>query len=125
MTSVRSKKQWITLAAGHFFMALGIVGAFLPIIPTVPFLLLAAFFYNKGHPQFHHKVMNLPKIGPILRDWEQHKIIRSEAKVGAIFMIMVLFAWPIYFARQNTPFMVMLILMSLALITFIALVKSK
>ncbi|MEK6625001.1 MAG: YbaN family protein [Bdellovibrionota bacterium] len=125
MASARSTKQWLTLAAGHFFVALGIIGTVLPIVPTVPFLLLAAYFYNKGHPHFHHKLMNLPKIGPLLVDWDQHKIIRTEAKAGAIFLIVMLFAWPLYFGRQNLGITITLIIIALTLITYIVTRKSK
>ncbi|OFZ17593.1 MAG: hypothetical protein A2X86_03800 [Bdellovibrionales bacterium GWA2_49_15] len=115
----------MTLAAGHFFAGLGVIGAFLPIIPTVPFLIVAAYFYNKGHPDFHHKLMTLPKIGPLLADWEQHKIIRKEAKWGAVGMVVMLFAWPIYFQHHNLGMMIALILIELALIIFIITRKSK
>jgi hypothetical protein len=51
-------KKILFLIAGHFFLALGLVGAILPILPTTPFLLLAVFFYSKSNSKLHSWLMN-------------------------------------------------------------------
>jgi len=50
---------------------LGIVGAFLPIIPTTPFLILSAYLFSKSSPKFHAWILNLPIAGDGIRDWQK------------------------------------------------------
>jgi len=50
-------KKSVYLILGHFFLILGIVGAFLPVLPTTPFLLLTAFCYSKSNTKLHAWIM--------------------------------------------------------------------
>ena len=61
--------------------SLGIIGAFLPVLPTTPFLLLAAFLFSKSSPRFHTWLLGLPVAGEGIRDWNQRKVIRPRAKI--------------------------------------------
>ncbi len=125
MNVPQPSKNWITLAAGHFFVLLGILGVILPVIPASPFLILAAYFYNKGHPHFHQRLMNFPKLGPVLRDWDERKVLRLPAKLGTSFTIALLCAWPLYFGRHHLSVMILIVAFALTLITYIMTRKSK
>ena len=74
----------IWLAGGLTAVGLGIVGAFLPIMPTVPFLLLAAFCFSRSHPEWEQRLLSHPQYGPSLRDWRERQAISRRAKVIAI-----------------------------------------
>lgn len=67
--------------------ALGVIGAFLPILPTTPFILLSAFLFSHSSPRFHRWLMNLPLAGSAVRDWQQHRVIRPRAKILCASMI--------------------------------------
>ncbi len=79
------KLLWFGFAWISF--ALGIIGAFLPIIPTTPFLILSAFLFSKSSPRFHAWLLNLPIAGRGIRDWQENRVIRPRAKVLCAVMI--------------------------------------
>lgn len=80
---------------GFCSLALGVIGAFLPVLPTTPFLLLAAWCFLKSSVKAHHWLYQQPVLGKSLRDWELHKAISRQTKVVAIAMIItsVIFLW--------------------------------
>ncbi|KWV90855.1 YbaN family protein [Erythrobacter sp. YT30] len=75
------------LAAGVFFTVLGAIGAILPIIPTVPFLLLAAFCFARSNPEWERKIVEHPTWGPQIRDWRERRAISRRAKIASIATI--------------------------------------
>lgn len=87
--------------AGHFFLGLGIIGAFLPVLPTTPFLLLAAYFYSRTNHELHKWLYNHHLFGPPLRDWEENKVIGLKAKIISTVMIALILFWRI--PRMETP----------------------
>lgn len=82
--------KWIYLCAGWSFIALGVVGIFLPVLPTTPFILLAAWCFSKGSERLHHWLLTHPRFGPMVRDWEESRVIRLRAKLLATAMIVPL-----------------------------------
>lgn len=72
------------LAGGLIFVGLAAVGAFLPIMPTVPFLLVAVFFFARSNPEWERRIMDHPHWGPQVRDWRERRAISRRAKVMAI-----------------------------------------
>jgi uncharacterized membrane protein YbaN (DUF454 family) len=88
-------KKIVLLTLGHFFLALGIVGAFLPVLPTTPFLLLAAYFYSKSSEKIHNWLMNHKYLGPSLKDWHERGVIGIKAKWVATIMLGLIISWRI------------------------------
>ncbi len=84
---------WIT--AGAIFTGLGIVGVFLPLLPTVPFLLLAAACFARGSERLHVWLMEHPRLGPPIADWHEHGAIRPAAKRAALIAIVLSFTIPL------------------------------
>lgn len=80
---------------GFVSLALGIIGAFLPVLPTTPFLLLSAWCFVKSSPKAHQWLYRQPGLGKSLRDWERNKSIAKSTKVVAISMIALslVFIW--------------------------------
>lgn len=71
-------------AGGLLFTGLGIIGAFLPLLPTVPFLLLALFCFARSNPAWAQRLLNHPRYGPPLRDWQTRRAIPRRAKIAAL-----------------------------------------
>ncbi|MCA8881168.1 MAG: YbaN family protein [Rhodobacteraceae bacterium] len=68
------------LAAGLLSVAIGVIGIFLPILPTVPFMILAAFCFSESSPRLHAWLLSHPVYGPHIRDWRERGAIRLGAK---------------------------------------------
>lgn len=86
-------KAVLFTALGWLFVALAALGAVLPVVPTTPFLLLAAWAFAKGSPRLARWLERHPHFGPVLRDWRAHRIIPLHAKVAALSMMAVSLAW--------------------------------
>lgn len=68
------------LALGWVSVALGVIGIALPIMPTVPFLILAAFAFAKSSPALEAKLLSHPVYGPHIRNWRDRRAITRRAK---------------------------------------------
>lgn len=71
-------------ACGLLSLALALVGIALPILPTVPFLLLAAFCFARSRPEWAQRLYDHPRYGPAMRDWRDRRAIGRRAKISAI-----------------------------------------
>lgn len=89
----------IALVLAYFFLALAMVGVFLPGLPTVPFLLLTAWFAARGSERLHRWLYAHPHFGKLLIDWEQQRAISRKSKLLAVVMLMV--SWAVMFYRLD------------------------
>jgi uncharacterized membrane protein YbaN (DUF454 family) len=69
--------------------SLGVFGAFVPIIPTTPFMILSAFLFSKSSPKFHAWILGLPLAGPAIQEWGQYRVVRTRAKILCSTMILI------------------------------------
>ncbi|MDO1582101.1 YbaN family protein [Rhizobium oryzicola] len=77
----------IYLSLGWLFVALGIAGAFLPLLPTTPFLLLALACFTRSSPRLEAWLLAHPRFGPPLRNWRSNGSIPRKAKIAAVAMM--------------------------------------
>jgi uncharacterized membrane protein YbaN (DUF454 family) len=68
---------------GWVALVLGIIGVLLPVMPTTPFILLAAFAFGRGSPAMRRRLEQNRHFGPAIRDWESNGAIRPRHKVLA------------------------------------------
>lgn len=76
---------WVVV--GVVSTAFGVAGVFLPLLPTTPFLLLAAFAFARSSPRLHAWLLGHPRLGPVVLEWQQHGAIRRSVKVLALAMM--------------------------------------
>lgn len=76
-------RRYFWLALGHLFMLLGLIGIFLPVMPTTPFVIVASYAYSRGSPRFEKWLLEHPRLGPPLRAWREHGVIKRTPKVLA------------------------------------------
>lgn len=85
-------KRWCLMALGWLAFATGIVGIVLPLLPTTPFMLLAAALFARSSPRFHRWLLTHPWFGPPIVDWQQDRGIRRQARRRAIIFILLTFS---------------------------------
>jgi uncharacterized membrane protein YbaN (DUF454 family) len=77
-------RRWLWLALAYACLGLGIVGIFLPGLPTTPFVLLAAYAAARGSKRLHAWLLAHRMFGPMIRDWEASGAVSRRAKYWAI-----------------------------------------
>ena len=77
-------KRPIYRAVGGLFVVLGAIGVVLPIMPTVPFLIVAVFCFARSNPEWAERLYNHKSYGESLRDWRDRRAIRRPAKLAAV-----------------------------------------
>ena len=82
--TVSPTMRYILLAIGWVFLALGAIGVFLPILPTVPFLLVTAWAWSKSSHRLHRWLYRNKTYGPYLIAWNKYGVIPPRAKALAI-----------------------------------------
>ncbi|MBM4338435.1 MAG: DUF454 domain-containing protein [Deltaproteobacteria bacterium] len=94
------KKSWVRnvlIAAGTFFVGIGVLGIFLPVLPTTPFLLLAAACYARSSERFYHWLLNHRWFSKYIRHYREGKGVPVRAKAIAISLIWVTILFSVIF----------------------------
>jgi uncharacterized protein len=84
-----AQHQPILVALGCLCFGLGVIGAVVPLLPTTPFLLLAAACWARSSRRFHGWLLGHRVFGPTLRAWEQHRALPPGVKPKAIVLLVV------------------------------------
>ena len=83
--------RYLWAILGLLCLLLGMVGVVLPLLPTVPFLLLAAFLFARSSERLHNWLLSHPRLGPPIEDWQSRGAINPSAKRLATVSIVVVF----------------------------------
>jgi uncharacterized membrane protein YbaN (DUF454 family) len=78
---------------GILSLALGCVGIFLPLLPTTPFVILAAACFAQSSPRLHGWLTNHRLFGPLIRDWRDHRAIPRRGKIAAVVAMAAAFGF--------------------------------
>lgn len=81
----------VFIALGFAALMLGVAGIFLPILPTTPFILLAAACFARGSERFHAWLLAHHLTGPLIADWYQHHSLRPGIKRLAYLLTVISF----------------------------------
>lgn len=81
------KRVYVLL--GSLSLALGILGIFLPLLPTTPFLLLTAALWIKGSPRLYQRLLAHKRLGPYIRQFREQRAIPLRAKIVSVSLVWI------------------------------------
>lgn len=113
------------VALGTLFVLLGIAGAFLPVLPTTPFMLLAAGCYARASTRFYNWLLNNPTFGPTIIEWRRHRSLPWRVKLTAIVMMVATMSISIIFFVPWPELQAALALFGLLLATYMYRIPSR
>ena len=109
----------ILLFLGFVFLGLAVIGTLLPIMPTVPFLLLAIWCFSRSSERMHQWILNLPTVGVELRAWEEEGAISKRAKIWTTVVMIGLVAIPMWFRELALWVKLMALVVTIAVLAFV------
>ncbi len=119
-------KKIIFISIGFTTLFLGILGMFLPILPTTPFLLLSAFLFSKSSDELYYKLINHPKLGPYIIDFQENKCIPLRVKIISVATLWTTILLSIIFALKNQPiWQILLLIIAIGVSIHILSFKTK
>jgi uncharacterized membrane protein YbaN (DUF454 family) len=117
-TSRLSRGLWTF--AGTFFLAVGVIGIFLPVLPTTPFLLLSAACYFKGSRRMHDWLLNNKWFGSYLRNYREGKGVSVKAKVISILALWTTICYSAFYVIDLLIVRIVLLAVAIAVTLHIA-----
>ena len=102
-SEISSYKRWAYFGVGWFFFGLGVLGAFLPVLPTTPFMIIALWAFSKSSERFQRWLYNHRVFGPPLQRWHEYRVISLAAKMAAIGAMSASIAYLIFFTTTPLP----------------------
>jgi len=93
-------KVLVLKVTGIFFVGLAILGVALPILPTTPFLLVAAACFAKSSPEMQRRLLANKTFGPMIHDWQKYRSIPRKAKRIALSTMVLSVCWSAYMLQS-------------------------
>ena len=104
------------LCAGWVCVGLAALGVILPLMPTVVFLIVAAYAFSKSSPRFHTWLLTHPTFGPPLNDWLERGAISRNSKIAASIAILASFVLAWALGAPNVILAVQVLILGLVLV---------
>ena len=98
--SRKTIKRWLWLGVGTAALGLGIIGVVLPVLPTTPFVILAAFSFGNASPRLQKRLHDHATFGPIIADWNATGAIAPKYKAIAVLMMAAALALSIFLGMR-------------------------
>ncbi|MFC5082843.1 YbaN family protein [Microvirga arabica] len=99
------------LCLGYASFGLGVIGIFLPVLPTTPFILLAVWFFARSNPALAERLYSHPRFGHLLTAWRDQRAIPRRAKITALSMLAVSYGLILWLSESDILPVVLAIIM--------------
>jgi len=117
--------RWLLVAAGFLFFGLGVVGVFLPLLPTTPFLLLAAACFARSSERFYRWLLGNRWFGAYVRNYREGRGIPAKVKIFSVALLWVAILLSAAFAVSNLIVRIILVGIGAAVTVHIACIRPR
>lgn len=105
-------KKILFVIFGFICVGLGVIGIFLPLLPTTPFLLLAAFLFSKSSGRFYHWLLNHKIVGAYIRDYREKRGIALRIKIFSLSLLWITILSSVFFIVDRLWLQILLVLIA-------------
>ena len=116
--------RYLLISAGTIFLGFGIIGIFLPVLPTTPFLLLAAACYARSSKRFYDWLMNNKWFGTYIKNYREGRGVPLKVKVFTISLLWITILASVFFIISNFLIEIILIIIAIGVTIHILTIKS-
>jgi hypothetical protein len=117
--------KYILAILGLISLGLGILGIFIPLLPTTPFLLLSAALFMKSSKRLYDWLMNHKYLGVYLQNYIHHKTITKRSKISSLSLLWITIILSVLFIVDKLIFKIVLLAIACAVTIHILSFKSK
>ena len=121
----RNIKQLLYISLGTFFLGIGVIGIIIPILPTTPFLLLAAFFYVRSSKRFYDWLLNNRIFGNYIKCYIEGKGMTLKVKLFTLAFLWITISLTTIFVVDVLPVKLILLLVATAVSIHIIFIKNN
>ncbi len=121
---MRNFTKILLIILGSICVILGLIGIIVPLLPTTPFLLLAAFFYGKSSHRLQQWLFNNRVFGPYLTNYVEGKGISIKNKAFTLILLWLAMGYTIFFAISNLLIQTLLLLIAICVTIHIITIKT-
>jgi len=116
--------KWILITMGTIFVGIGIIGIFIPILPTTPFLLLAAACYARSSTRFYDWLINNKLIGNYIKSYREGKGVPLKVKIFIILLLWITILFSVFFILLISWIKIILIIIAIGVTIHILTLKT-
>ena len=117
-------KRMILISLGWLCVSLGFIGIFVPGIPTTIFLIIALWAFTKSSKKLRNWLLHHKKFGPILNNWQKHKVVPRRAKILMV-VLMSLASVLFHYSLQNLYLTIGLVIILVLVAIYVISLPSK
>ena len=117
-------KRHLLTISGILSLGLGVLGAFIPVLPTTPFLLLAAALFLRGNRELYDWLMNHPNLGTYIANFTQHKSIPLRVKIVSVTTLWLTLLYCAIFVAEHWMLRFMFIIIAVGVTIHILSYKT-
>lgn len=93
--------RWLLIGLGALSLLLGLIGIVVPLLPTVPFLLVTAACWSRASPRWHRWLLSRPKLGPAIERWERERTVSRQSRWTALGLVALSMGATVWWVRAH------------------------